>query len=169
MIYSKVTTQDSGGAEFTAFLKTLKKQAHSYVTIGIHEDAGKYTDGKNPPMVGEVSLWNEFGAKKGQPDEIPERSFVRSAIDENEPKLRQWREDMVANILHKGWSITKALESMGLRIQLLIQNKIKSNVPPKNAPSTVDAKNRTAPANANRTLMESELLLRSVHYKVFVK
>lgn len=159
MIISKVSTSDSGSAEFKKLIETLGRYKNSYVTIGIHEDAGEYP---GEASVAEVALWNEFGTRF-----TPERSFLRSALDDNNAKINSWREEAIENILDKGWTVEKALEMMGLRIQLLIQNKIKSDVPPPNAPSTVAMKKKDGVAP--RTLIWSGLMLRSVTYKVILK
>lgn len=167
MIKSKVHTVVK--KDNTKRLRAVIRQAGgAYVTVGIHEDAGNYEDGTS---VVSVALWNEFGTAHS-----PQRSFFRSAIDENEQKINAWREEAINNILDKGWSIKKALEMIGLRIQILIQNKIKSNVPPPNAPSTIKAKQASGSApksglkqgfeSRTGTLIDSGLMLRSVTYRV---
>ncbi len=161
MIYSKVSTSDKGGEEFKKFLATISKASTAYVTIGLHEDAGQYTEGKSPPSVVEVGLWNEFGTKSS-----PERSWLRSAIDQHEEQIAKWRDEAVENILHKDWDLEKALEMMGFRIQALIQNQIISNVPPPNAPSTVEAK--AAHGVGPSTLIDSGLMYRSVTFRVVI-
>ncbi len=112
----------------------LKKYKEAYVSIGIHEDAGVYP-GQNPPSVVEVALWNEFGTETS-----PSRSFIRSTMDEKESLINKWREEMIDNILFKEWTVEKALTAMGFRIQILVQNKIKSNVPPPLKESTAREK-----------------------------
>lgn len=158
MIRPKVTITDSGKPEQEALAKRLKGMRGAFVTVGVHEDAGSY-EGNDAPTVAEVALWNEFGTTK-----TPERSFIRSAIDENEPLINQWREELINKIVNEGWTVEKALEALGFRVQVLIQNKIKSDVPPPNAPSTVAAKTREGVAQV--TLQNTKLLLRSITYKV---
>lgn len=159
MIKSKITTTVKGDDKFKKLQQMLSKYKEAFVTIGIHDDAGNYPDGQ---AVVEVALWNEFGTRN-----IPQRSFFRSAIDENESKINAWREEAIANILDKDWPIEKALEMVGLRIQFLIQNKIKSNIPPENSPATKAAK--LADGVAPSTLIWSGLMLRSVGFKVTLK
>lgn len=148
----------------------LKKASGAYVTIGIHEDAGAYPGGQS---VVSVALWNEFGTSTS-----PQRSFFRSAIDENETLINTWREEAIDKMLNQGWTVEKALTMIGFRIQVLIQNKIKSNIPPPNKPSTVKAKQASgvSPKSGFKagfegrtgTLINSGLMLRSVTFKVFV-
>jgi hypothetical protein len=149
----------------------MKKLNGSYVTIGFHQDAGQYEDGTS---VVSVALWNEFGTQHS-----PERSFFRSAINDNQTKINEWREEAIRNITEKGWTVKKALEMIGFRIQVLIQNKIKSNVPPPNAPSTIQAKQRAgvSPKSGFKkgfegrtgTLINTGLMLRSVTFRTHVK
>ncbi len=139
----------------------VKGAEKSYVVIGVNEGAGSYP-GPNPPLVAQVALWNEFGTAT-----IPERSFLRSAMDDNATLIEKWRLEVIENIIFKGWTIQKALEAMGFRIQTLIQNKIKSDVPPPNAASTKAAKSRAGVAD--QTLINTGLLLRSITYKVVVE
>ena len=160
MIKSKVSTRvRSETIDVKQFLTNLKGAKESFVTIGLHEDAGQYTGAKNNPSVVEVGLWNEFGTEKS-----PERSFIRSTIDENQSLINNWRDEAINNMIIKGWTLGKALEMMGFRIQVLIQNKIKSNMPPPLAKSTAEAK--ISHGLAPVTLIDTGLMLRSVTYKV---
>jgi len=156
MIRSKITVRKDDSSKFKFLRAQLKHLKKAYVTIGFHSDAGQYADGTD---VVQVALWNEFGTEK-----TPSRSFIRSTIDENADKINKWREEALENIIYKGWSVEKALAMIGFRLQTLIQNKIKSNVQPANAPSTQQHKAREGVPN--RTLIETELMLRSVTYKV---
>lgn len=168
IIKPKITTTVKKD-ESKKLLAIIQQTKGAYVTVGVHEDAGKYPEG---PSVVEVALWNEFGTRTA-----PERSFFRSALDENEGKINEWREEAISNMLTKGWTVKQALEMMGFRLQTLIQNKIKSNVPPPNAPSTIIAKTRSGvlPKSGlaggregqTSTLIDSGLMLRSITYKVF--
>lgn len=181
LIKSTITTRVIGKEKVEKILENIKGLRNSYVTIGVHEGAGSYQGGET---VAEVALWNEFGTRT-----VPERSWMRSAIDENEGLIEQWREEMVKHILEDGWTVEKALEAMGFRIQTLLQNKILSNVPPPygtgvrtlgplskdeqgGQDSKVD-KNRKAKQaegyNPNQTLYASGLMYRSVTFKVVLK
>lgn len=139
------------------FVKSMKEASGSYVAIGLHSDAGQYPDGTSVVQVG---LWNEFGTEN-----IPERAWMRSTIDENMEQLNQMRDKLLGEVTEGKTTVKHALEQLGFRIQTLLQNKIKSNMPPPNAPSTVEHKRHEGVAP--RTLIETGLLLRSVTYKVY--
>lgn len=154
-----VKTAVRGQLNVKNLMEMMKKHKNAYVTVGVHQDAGRYTEGSNPPEVAQVALWNEFGTEN-----MPERSFFRSALSESESKINSWREEMIVQILEGKMDIKKALESIGFRVQVLIQNKIKSNVPPKLASSTARGKTRDGVAPV--TLIDTGLMLRSVTYRV---
>jgi hypothetical protein len=157
MIKPRVTTKVNGQGNVDKFLLMLQKLKGAYVTIGIHEDAGSYDNGVS---VVEVALWNEFGTEHS-----PERSFFRSVLDEKVSLINSWREETLKQI-GEGKDPMKAMSSFGFKLQVLIQNKIKSNVSPANAPSTTESKLRRGVVP--RTLIDSTLMLRSVTFKVFL-
>lgn len=159
MIKPKVKTRYN--TRLLTDLKTrAKAMAGSYVTVGVDESAGRYEDSN--ATVAEVAIFNEFGT-----DTIPERSFMRSALNENHATLARWYAEVMRKILTEGWTVEKALTALGYRTQVLIQNKIKSNVPPPNAPSTEAKKRRKG--IPPRTLIETTLLLRSIAFRLFLK
>lgn len=171
MIKMSISTKETGTTLWDSLKKVIASTPTAYVTIGIHEDAGQYTKGANPPSVVQVALWNEFGT-----EHIPQRSFFRSAIDENIVKIEALRDKMVTNILINGWKPERALEAIGLFVQTLIQNKIKSNVGPAygtgmgNSPETIARAQaeKQARVGHTQTLRESELMLRSIIFRVHV-
>lgn len=158
MIHPKVNTKVTGQDRVNKLMEMLKKYKTAYVTVGIHEKAGSYTKGESPPMVVQVALWNEFGTEKS-----PARPFFSTAIDSNEEKINQWRDEAVDKVLAGTFTIEKALDYIGFRVQVLIQNQIKSNMPPPNAPSTLKAKARAGVAP--QTLINTGLMLRSVTFE----
>lgn len=157
MIKAKVVVQEKNSDLMRRLLREMPKLKKAHVTVGFHDDAGEYDGGE--PSVVEVALWNEFGTKN-----VPARSFIRSTIEESIDKINHWREEALVSIIENGVPVEKALEAIGMRIQVLIQNKIKSNVPPPNAESTREAKRREGVPD--RTLINTGLMLRSVTYRV---
>lgn len=166
-----VTEKDKG---YKQIVSEFKKAKNSYVTVGVHEGAGKYEDGTD---VGLVALYNEFGTShKGF--KIPPRPFMAMAIDGGMSKINAWKEEAVGKIADGTFTAKKALEMIGFRTQVLVQNQIKANTPPPNAPSTVARKQNSGRlpkklkkefSNRTSTLIDTGLMLRSVQFKVFVK
>jgi hypothetical protein len=159
MIKGNVTTKITGDKEYKAFFDKLKKVKNAFVTIGVHENAGQYSDGTS---VFKVALWNEFGTETS-----PSRPFMRNVVYGKEDLINQWRLEVVKQILDGKMTVEKALETLGFRVKELVKNQINSNIPPPNAPSTVAHKRREGVAP--RTLVESTLLLRSIEYRVVVQ
>lgn len=159
LIRSKATTTVKGQENVERIQEQVRLTKGSYVMIGFYKEAGKYTEGKDPPDVVEVALWNEFGTKKS-----PERSFIRSAIDENMAQINAWRDELLSEIMMGTLTAQAALETVGFRIMVMIQNKIKSDVPPPLADSTVAHKREQGLAPV--TLIETGLMLRSVTYRI---
>jgi hypothetical protein len=152
----KITEHNEKLKKLKERLKGIKK---AYVSIGVHEDAGEYEGGLE---VFQVALWNEFGTET-----IPARSFFRSTLAEHEADINHWRADLLKEVIEGKITVQKALSTIGFRVRELIKNKINSNVPPENAPSTVAKKK--AEGVAPRTLVETGLLLRSIEFKVVLE
>jgi len=147
---------DKRNKAYDEFVRKNRKASGPYVTVGVHEGAGQYESGVE---VWKVALWNEFGVPKNH---IPERSFIRSALDENTEKINGWRVELVGKIMD-GLPIEDALDALGFRVQQLIQNKIKSNVPPPNVAKVTSKKIRDG--HEPQTLMDTKLMLRSITFR----
>lgn len=156
MVKPKISVEFKNTAVMDRLLKELPKMKKAYVSVGVHSDAEPYADGAE---VAQVALWNEFGTKK-----TPQRSFIRAAINEHIDQINIWREEALVNIIENGWSVKKSMDGLGYKIVVLIQNKIKSNVPPPNKPSTRKHKQSEASTNWNRTLMDTEHMLQSMSF-----
>jgi hypothetical protein len=156
MIKAHTTTKDSGPKKAQDLVKELKKLKTAFVSIGVHEGGKAYKTGES---VVSVALWNEFGTER-----IPQRSFIRSTVDEHAPEINEWRAQAIEKIMAGRSTVDHELNAIGNRIQLLIQNKINSNVPPPNAASTRARKKRNKVAP--RTLVDTGVLYESITYKV---
>lgn len=156
------TTTDKGEKEFQQFFAKLKELHKSYVSVGVHQDAGSYPGGEDVLTVG---LAHEFGV----PDRgLPERSYMRSAIDENQEKLNRWQQELAGKIMGADRiSVPKALNILGARIQILMQNKLKSDIPPPLTPDYEEWKIKQG--FTSDTLIMTKLLMRSITYKVHRK
>jgi len=136
----------------------------NYVTVGVHKDALDYPNGESVAM---VALTNEFGATTSDGVVIPERSFLRSAVNENKGAINQWRVEVLQKLAEKKITAHKALTIMGFRMQVLVQEKIKSNVPPPNAQLTRDLKKERG--QIPETLRATEHMLRQIGYQVYLR
>lgn len=150
---SNVQDVDRGMKKIIAEL--LKSQNIQAVS-GIFEESTN-----NGKPVAHYAAANEFGAKLKN-GEIPARPFVRPSVDENKAAISADLEAALGSILN-GKSARSALKSVADAQARRIQKKIKSNVPPPNARSTIKAKGHS------RTLIDTGAMLRSVKGKVRAK
>lgn len=157
------TTDDR--ERFDKILKDMSKLDSSFVTIGVNTKEGEQvhpgniSDGRgndaSNTTVAEVAFYNEFGTAR-----IPQRSFIRSTVDEKRISFESLRNDLLNKIIVGRMSVTKGLTALGFRIQQEIRNKIITMKTPPNKPSTVKAK------GFNNPLIDSERLLNSITFKV---
>lgn len=143
-----------GDDDYRALMKRIEGLKQVYVVVGF-QDTAQYPDGTSVVF---VAICNEYGT-----EDIPARPFFAPAIDENESQIQAWREDLIGQYLDGKLSLRAMLEELGKRVVKLVQDKIRSNVPPPNAPSTVAKKGHS------QTLVYTETMLKSVTYKVFIK
>ena len=126
-----------------------------YVDIGFFH--GEKTHPDTLVDMAQIAIQNEFGTSK-----IPERSFMRSVVDENQKKIIEFAAKERLRVADGKQSFDKFLTKTGLYVKSLIQKKIATAqswaVP--NAPSTVAAKKgRETP------LVDTSFMLKSVDYK----
>lgn len=161
MIKTSVKVTRKGPDHLAKLIALTKEIQGAYVTIGVHQGAEDYKG--RAVSVAQVALWNEFGTPNAK-HPIPERSFLRATMHINKAKIDKWRALGIENMLYKGWSAQQALEMLGFRIQILVQNRIKSNIKPKNAAWTL--RDKRARDQGSRTLIATKHLLQSITYRV---
>lgn len=112
-------------------------------------DRATYPDGTS---VAAVAAFNEFGTSK-----IPPRPFFRQMIQKNSAK---WPVNLRTALSNTNYDAATSLGLVGQEIQEELQDSIRSNTPPPNAPSTVEAK------GFDRTLIDTGMMLNSVKHNV---
>lgn len=117
------------------------------VKVGVQSDAGG--------ALVNVATWNEYGTQQ-----IPARSFVRSAVDKGVSEIARAAGEFGRRVLFNAESQEVALGKLGLVVARKIQEQIRSNVPPPNAESTVERKGSSA------TLIDTGQLRQSIRHKV---
>lgn len=98
-------------------------------------------------------------SKGGGPIRIPERSHIRSTFDSKQSVDKVFNDAQKSFVNEK--NIEKVVNVIGLSMAGEIQEKIASNIPPKNHPYTTFAK-----GGKNRTLINSGRMRQSVTYEV---
>lgn len=145
-----VTTDDR--AKFDAALRDINEIKKSYMDIGVNEDAGNYADGTS---VAEVAFWNEYGTVK-----IPERSFLRAAVDEKKDELDTFQNEVLEDVVNQKYGVIQGLRRFAFRVTTEIKNKITTLKEPPNAASTIKKKGFDNP------LIHSRKMLNSIDYKI---
>jgi len=152
-------TVEDNRKEYDKFLQTVKDMKKKpYVATGI------LGTGKVSADFGVVqyATANEFGTLENG-GFTPERSFIRSTIDEKRGEYESFVEKMKIKILTGKESVAKGLGLLGLTIQKDIQKKITDLSDPPNAPSTIKKKGSSNP------LIDTGRMRQSVSFKVFPK
>lgn len=111
------------------------------ILVGLPSNSRPYPDGTPVIMVAAV---HEFGTTirvNGNVIVIPERSFLRSTLEENKEKYLQLIRDIVAESVRRGTLINNSLNAVGLVMRADVQTKIDSGPFESNAGSTLLAKN----------------------------
>jgi hypothetical protein len=108
------------------------------------------------PVIAEYATYNEFGTI-----DIPQRSFLRSTYDEQIGKWLKQLEQGISGIINMRDNASRVWDALGKKAKENVKNKIKSNVPPANAPSTIRKKGA-----GKTTLFDTGALLGSITYEV---
>lgn len=146
--------------------KEMNKLKRSFVTVGVHKDAGKYSGGNKNPTVAQVAAWNEFGTGTA-----PARPFIRSTVDTEKNKLFRANLREFRRITDGRSTAKKSLDRLGFLLQTLIQKRIQtsSSWAKPNAPSVAARKRRGGAARGPTPLIETLLLHNSVSFKSKVR
>ena len=121
------------------------------VTVGIHEDAGS----NNGVSIAEYAFYNEFGTTT-----IPERSFMRTTLDEKGTLIEETFQKLIARALAGKSNLYGALDTLGLFVSGLIQKKITDIREPPNCPATIKRKGSSNP------LIDTGAMRQAVSWKV---
>lgn len=135
--------------------KEMRLMNGSFTKVGIQAGTPRRASKEDPkpaPMV-TVALANEFGT----PDQ-PERSFMRTTYDERRATVTRLMESEKDKILRGASTTARSLALVGEYFQGQVQKKIRSNVPPPNAPATVRKK------KSSTTLIDTAQMLGAVRH-----
>jgi len=140
------TTVEDNDIGMEKLIREIRRDVVS-VDIGIHE--GEKDDVKDR------ATQNEFGAGN-----VPERSFIRSTVDENAERYLKAAEILVGMMIDGEISKFEALERMGQQIERDIKEKIVNFKTPPNAPRTIELKGEDNP------LIDTGIMLGSIKYAI---
>lgn len=143
MVRRAVVDRDLG---YNRILKDLADLNHAEILVGFQ--AGDVTeleirgDQRKEPGISmaQIAAYNEFGT-----DSIPERSFMRTAFDENIRQINAFIAEQYGLIIDGKETLDRAANLIGLAMTGLIQRKIREIRYPPNAPSTIAQKGSSKP------------------------
>jgi hypothetical protein len=156
---AKVIDRDLGYSRIIRNLRDLGRAAQSIeklpaVFVGVRADTHA-VDGTQMAL---IAAANEFGTADGH---VPERSYIRSTLDENREKYLDALSKATGRAVDKGPAVMRTeLGKVGARVVADIQRKIVAIKEPPNAPSTIAAKGSANP------LIDTGRLRQSIDWEV---
>jgi hypothetical protein len=143
--------KDSGWSpKLRRVFRSLLRQRE--ITVGIHKkDIGRGSDQTNA----QIGFYQEFGTSK-----IPQRSFLRSTFDQKVTEYRKLNKKAMVQAAKGRIGVEQALDLLGQKIASDVKAKIRSKIPPPNAPSTIKAKSSSTP------LIDTAQLLNAIDSEV---
>lgn len=149
---SKVVDKDYGWSDLMKTFEGLEGEIS--VVVGVPATADEYKDGANQVLVASV---NEFGSDDGR---IPERSFLRSTVDENAQEYSALLAKLVGRVVDGKATPNQALDRLGLTVERDVKRKIVDLKEPPNAERTIEQKKSSNP------LIDTGQLRQSVTYEI---
>lgn len=143
MARAAVVDKDLG---FNAIIDEMLELANSSVLVGIQEKARTVSQSKNGRSqtpgnyIADYAAKNEFGTAQ-----IPERSFIRTAFDENIALIEKGVSIEYGKIIDQKISVRQGLGIIGQLMIGLIQRKIYQITFPPNSAATIAMKGSSKP------------------------
>lgn len=125
---------------YKRILRDLGASDNSKVTVGFHAKDVERAD--SDLNVAEIAAIQEYGSEDGT---IPERSFIRSTVDDNSETYKAFIKESFNLIIAGKLNPITALDRIGIRIRDDVKRKIVALNTPANAPSTIAAKGSANP------------------------
>ena len=141
------------------------------ITIGIHgEDNDPYERGQGEPVTtAQIGSFHEFGTLDRYEDSspaggggqgVPQRSFLRSTMDDNRTKYSGMISKVVGRAIDGSMSIDRGLGLVGAKASADVQRKIQSNIPPPLTQTTIDRK------KSSTALIDTGQLVQAISWQV---
>jgi len=155
MTASRLIDQDMGWKRLKRDL-TYTKEA-TVVTVGVQGDAAKKQHGDDGISNVALAAVHEYGRFDGT---IPERSFIRSTIDDRSEEYHRLAKNLCGRIIDGTMTTHRALAMMGTRIVVDIKRRIQRGIDPPNKPATISRKRSSKP------LIDKGQLIGSITHEV---
>jgi phage gpG-like protein len=165
LLKSKAKTFVTDKGFDNAMKEIAKARAGSFVKVGVLADAQKPEDAQGLTMQ-QLAAVHEFGTTKagrGGNITIPERSFIRSTMDERRGELNRLTDKVITQVMLGQYKMKQGLAILGEFIEAAIKRKMTLMKDPPNAPSTIAQKGSSNP------LIDTGRLRASIRHKTVVK
>lgn len=149
---NSITDKDYGFKELLEVFDEMEEGV--VVEVGVPATAEEYEDGTNLALVASV---NEFGSDDGR---IPERSYLRSTMDENEGHFSKLFEKVLVRVVQGKLTPEQALDVIGMDAASKVRRKIDNLKDPPNAEATIKMKSSSNP------LVDTGQLKQSIIHRV---
>lgn len=151
----------SDGRKMLAAMAQVSKGP--YVAVGITQEkfnVEKQVDPgeKSKYTIGEIAVVHEFGSKDGR---IPERSFLRVPYMANFREMLSFIRELHKLVMSNRMKPEMALGRIGLKFENIVRDRIRSNIPPRLKPETIERKTR-AGREGNVALVNVGQLLKTI-------
>lgn len=169
----QIIDRDRGWKRIKRELGRTKSQAH--VVIGVlaknsHRDdiaflgrllefLGLGREFTNP----QIAAVHEFGSFDGK---IPERSFLRSTVDDNKARYLELVKRLLDQVLLGTLTLRQSFGLLGAEIKSDVQARINRGIAPPLKESTIDARERRFGRRSSKPLIATGQLKQSIDYEV---
>lgn len=150
----KATTKKKTNLDISAVQKALKVQK---VKVGLPKSKGKAMHEGGDITVAAIGTIHEFGSPARN---IPERSFIRTTIQEEQPNIKKLFQLEVKKVIHGETTIDKMLGRIGSYTAGKIKERIVDIKTPPNTAATIRKKGSSNP------LVDTGQMLQSVDFEV---
>ncbi|PHM54537.1 hypothetical protein [Xenorhabdus sp. KK7.4] len=143
------------GAILRSLEAKLREMEKLRVYVGVPASKNQRDDETGMSNV-DIAAAQEFGV----PGRVPERSFLRSTVNENKEKATAFLVDQIRETLQTNGDNTRPFALLGEKMVGEIQRKILAGIDPPLDPKTIKRKGSSKP------LIDTGQLLQSITYEV---
>lgn len=157
MSKNSITVIKDDRKKLDRYLSEIEIFKRSYVKVGVLEGTKRRKSGRHAIMMAMLAAVHEYGSAKRK---IPERSFIRSWVDNNKTDIKQTISKLYTLVCDGKINANTALKRLGAYGTGGIKARIREIKTPPLKPRTIARKGSTQP------LIDTGQLRNGIHYKV---
>jgi len=151
---NNVSDKDNGAKALLKRIENLKRSA-PVVKVGILADE---QHGESSLLM--IASVHEFGGGN-----VPERSFIRSTVDQQETTIKRLQKNIAAKVLEGKMSPKQGLGTLGEYVQSEMQKTIRAGIAPELTPATL-ARKTLNDRTGDVPLIDTAQMIQSIAYEV---